>query len=90
MDDNLIISYFERILSELEEIKRRLDSLELKEKSSEKLKFPLLQQWKENIRNKCVYLENINIEGEAEYFCSLIKDICNLFNCPLNQEENTK
>ncbi|MEM1988629.1 MAG: hypothetical protein QXR30_02530 [Candidatus Woesearchaeota archaeon] len=83
-----IISYLEKILEEIEEIKSRLDNIE--NKSHEKLKYPILMQWKENIRKNCKYLENINIEGEAEFFCSKIKEVCNLFNCPLNKVDDNE
>lgn len=81
-----IISYLEKILEEVEQIKTKLSNIE--NRNHEKLKYPILMQWKENIRKNCKYLENINIEGEAEFFCSKIKEVCNLFNCPLNKAEN--
>ncbi len=74
-------------MEKIENIESRLNKIE--GKKPVKLKYTLLQQWKENIRNNCPYLEVVGIEEEAEYFCSKIKDVCNIFNCPLNKvEEN--
>ncbi len=75
----------ENINERLTAIENRLDHID--KKQPKKLKYNVLQVWKEKIRDNCQYLEKVGIEGEAEYFCKKTNDVCNMLSCPLNQED---
>lgn len=85
----------EKIYSLLEVLSDKIDNIEdkmdkVEKNKPKKLKYDVIQRWKEEIRNGCKYLEVVGIEGEADFFCKKTNNVCNMLSCPLNVDEQNE